>query len=188
MKPFTESLRYEYPLTQDSIVLDIGCHKGTFSKIISEKYGCKILAFEPIKQFYDEAVKVLNEKPYVQVFKCGVGATARVEQFKIKGDMSGAFAEGEAEDVDIVAMDELLADDGPPSIDLVKINIEGGEFELLEHIIEKDLQGLFANIQVQFHTVVHDYEKRHVAIREALLKTHKLTYDAPWCWENYERL
>lgn len=188
MKPFTESMRYEYPLTPESIVLDVGCHKGAFSKIISEKYGCIILAFEPIEQFYDEAVETLKDKPNVQVFKCGVGASARVEQFKIKGDMSGAFADGEKEDVDIIAFDELLADGGPPSIDLIKINIEGGEFELLEHIIEKELQGLSKNIQVQFHPVVADYEKRHTAIREALLKTHKLTYDAPWCWENYERI
>lgn len=188
MKPFTEELRYEYPLTNQSIVLDIGCHKGTFSRILSEKYGCKILAFEPIQRFYDEAVATLKDKPNVQVFKCGVGATTRTEQFGIKGDMTGAFAEGDKETVDIVSWFDLLDDDGPPSIDLIKINIEGGEFELLEDIIDLESSTLFKNIQVQFHPVVPDYQKRYDAIRAALLKTHRLTYDAPWCWENYERI
>ncbi len=188
MKPFHESLRYEYPLTPDSIVIDLGCHKGTFSKILSERYECKILAFEPIKQFYDIAKDALANNSNVLLLNEGLGAYTRIEEFGVKGDMSGAFADGEREEVFIMCLSELDVMRGKGDIDLIKINIEGGEFEILEYIVLHDLATRFKNIQVQFHPVVPLYHERHAGIREALLKTHRLTYDAPWCWENYERI
>ncbi len=189
MKPFTESMRYEYPLTPDSLVIDLGCHMGTFSKIISEKYACRIFAFEPMDKFYDWSVTMLTGRPNVEVLKWGAGATNRKDCFGIKGDSSGAFADGcEKQEVHILRFSDFIKQHELKNVDLIKINIEGGEFELLEHIIEMGLVSLFANIQVQFHKVVPDFEKRHAAIREALLQTHQLTYDAPWCWENYERI
>lgn len=189
MKPFTENLRYEYPLNKDSVVLDVGCHRGNFSKIISERYGCKVLAFEPISVFYNEAVEVLKSHPNIRCYHCGIGSFTRRERFLIKGDMSGAFADqGEAEEVQIAGITDVMDIEGIGSADLIKINIEGGEYELLEYLIANNGAHLFANIQVQFHPVVDDYVERHAAIRQALLQTHCLTYDAPWCWENYERI
>jgi hypothetical protein len=73
-------------------------------------------------------------------------------------------------------------------IDLLKINIEGGEYELLEHIIEKTLQNKIRNIQVQFHTWIENCEDRRKNIQDILRKTHKLTYNYDFVWENWERL
>lgn len=188
MKQFTENARYEYPLNKDSIMIDLGCHKGTFSKRISDEYGCNIFAFEPVEEFYREAMKLLEQMPNIKLFNVGIGSRTRRQTFGIKGDMTGAFSGSETiQKVKIVALDKVIKSLKLENVDLLKINIEGGEFEVLEHAIAAGLTGIFANIQVQFHPVVRDYGRRYDAIRETLLKTHQLTYDAPWCWENYER-
>jgi FkbM family methyltransferase len=186
MKPFTESDRYEYPLTPESLVIDCGVHQGTFSHILHEKYGCQILGFEPVGQFYRQAAERLAPFEKIAVRQAGVGATTRTERMSIKGDMTGIFADNpEFEDVPVIAISEILA--GLGEVDLIKINIEGMEFELLEAILDAGLATQLRNIQVQFHPILPDCERRHAAIRQGLLRTHHLTYDAPWCWENYAR-
>ena len=45
---FKEKLRYKYPLTKDSVVLDVGGYKGTFAAEIVRRYGCHVYVFEPV--------------------------------------------------------------------------------------------------------------------------------------------
>ena len=70
--------------------------------------------------------------------------------------------------------------------DLLKLNIEGGEFSVLEALLDRDLVKKIGNIQVQFHGCIPDAAARRDKIRERLAATHHLTYDAPFVWENWE--
>lgn len=200
MKPFTESMRYEYPLTPDSVVIDAGCYEGNFAKVISEKYGCHVLAFEPIKAMADFAASRLAIFPKVRVFTLGIGGRTRTERFAHKGDMTGITSDGcTSEEVNIRDIVEVLEEftETPVSmpglhctvatpIALLKLNVEGCEFEILERILDAGLAHRFRHIQVQFHPVVHDYEARHQRIRDRLSETHELQYDAPWCWTGWK--
>ena len=71
-------------------------------------------------------------------------------------------------------------------INLIKINIEGGEYDLLENLIENDFIKNIENIQVQFHKIGKEYKKRMMSIQEKLKETHHLTYKYPLVWENWE--
>lgn len=187
MKPFTESMRYEYPLTKDSVVVDCGAHRGTWSAEILRKYpGCRLIAFEPIRMFANETSRRLWGIPNVDVFSLGVGGANARAEFHVQGDSTGKFAGStEIESVEIVDLLQFLERLQIQMVDLIKINIEGGEFELLESFLERGDASMFTDIQVQFHPVVANYQERWEKIRAGLLKTHELTYDAPWCWENY---
>lgn len=179
---FHEGLRYQYNLTPDSLVIDVGAYHGNFSREISRLYGCKIWAFEPIRVWFDWAIK--NQSDKVTVFPFGLGAAGGFREFYIKGDMSGEHAEGLCAIVSIAPVDILFA---WSNVHLLKLNIEGGEFEVLETIIGKGKVGIFRDIQVQPHGVVPNAEARWAAIQSDLLKTHHLTYDFPWVWQNYRR-
>lgn len=72
-------------------------------------------------------------------------------------------------------------------IALMKINIEGGEYELLEHMLDTGLVSRVCNFQVQFHDFVPDAYPRMLAIQERLRATHELTYYFPFIWENWKR-
>ena len=40
-----ETLRLDYPLTQESIVFDLGGYHGDFAAAVYERYGCKVYLF-----------------------------------------------------------------------------------------------------------------------------------------------
>ena len=64
---------------------------------------------------------------------------------------------------------------------------EGGEFEFFEKILSSNLALKFDNIQVQFHDFVPDSDSRMKQIQNELSKTHFLTYQFEYVWENWKR-
>jgi hypothetical protein len=72
-------------------------------------------------------------------------------------------------------------------IELMKINIEGGEYELLDHLIDSNAISIIENIQVQFHNFIPNAEVRMKQIQDRLSLTHKLTYQYKFVWENWQR-
>ena len=68
----------------------------------------------------------------------------------------------------------------------MKVNIEGGEYDLLEGLIENGLTARIRNIQVQFHDFVPNAYERMKNIQLSLSKTHKITYQFEFVWENWE--
>src|SRR5262249_51252950 len=72
-------------------------------------------------------------------------------------------------------------------VSLMKINIEGGEYDLLENLIATGLISRIRDIQVQFHMDIPDAERRMHAIQSRLAGTHRLTFQYPFVWENWQR-
>ncbi len=58
----------------------------------------------------------------------------------------------------------------------MKLNIEGGEYELLERLLEAGLINIINHIQIQFHDVGSESASRMEKIRGELSKTHVCTY------------
>ena len=71
------------------------------------------------------------------------------------------------------------------SVQLMKINIEGGEFELLERLLETRLISRIENIQVQFHNIAVESTRRMERIQQGMRNTHKPTYQYKFIWENW---
>ncbi|MGZ4372534.1 MAG: FkbM family methyltransferase, partial [Gaiellaceae bacterium] len=184
--PFAEEQRYDYDLSAASVVLDVGAFEGTFTRRIRERFGCRVYAFEPVRRHY-ELLRQL-EGPNVRVFNFGIGATDRFETIAICGDGSSIFREsGESETVEIRSLERVLAELELPYVDLLKLNVEGCEYEILEHLLDRGLAERFEHIQVQFHAILPDAETRRDTIRAGLADTHQPTYDHPFVWESHER-
>ena len=72
-------------------------------------------------------------------------------------------------------------------VDLIKINIEGGEYEVLETLLNNNMISIFKNIQVQFHDfIVENAKERMNAIQKKIALTHELTYQYEFVWENWK--
>ena len=48
-----DKFRYNYNLTEQSIVIDAGGYKGTFAKKIHDMYKCSIYVYEPYAPFFE---------------------------------------------------------------------------------------------------------------------------------------
>lgn len=183
MSEFNEEMRYDYPLTPDSLVVDCGGYKGDFAVKMHDKYGCVVKVFEPIDEFYKQICYRIRDRGRIKVFPVAIGSSEREQKIYLSDNSTGLFKESEFALVAIIK--PLCFFNIQRPVDVLKLNIEGSEFEVLENILQTGTEKQFKNIQVQFHQVVPDYEARYEAIRAKLLKTHELTYDFPWHWQNF---
>lgn len=173
---FNENLRHEYPLTKDSLVFDIGGYKGEWSKIIYDKYRCNIYCFEPVFEI---------DNPDIKVYNFGIGAYSGHAVINIDKDKTGIFCcSGESKIINIVGIMDFIKDNDINHIDLMKINIEGMEYELLNTLLDNDWVKNITDIQVQFHrSLLSDSEMWHIQNR--LKNTHYTTYQYRYVWENW---
>ncbi len=185
MKTFTEKLKYEWNLAPESVVIDAGCFEGNWSHEIWKRYGCRIYAFEPIRSFYWDCLVNLSQFG-VAVLPFGLGAAPQLTDFGKHGCMSGAFADdSDRVDVEVIGIESFLVSQRIQTVGLLKLNIEGMEFELLEYMIQTGLIKRVSNLLVQPHTCVPDSASRWKAIQDGLSKTHECVFHEDWVWSGY---
>jgi FkbM family methyltransferase len=182
-------LRQEYPLTTSSVVLDLGGFKGQWASDIFSRYQSEIHIFEPVPD-YSRFIKdrfQWNKKILVHNF--GLGGKTRQEQISVNSDGSSIIrGSNDKVAIDIVDIKSWLESIQLKNIDLLKINIEGGEYELLERMIDQDMLPKVKDLQIQFHNFFPDAQFRMENIRLALSKTHSQTYCYDFVWENWQRI
>jgi FkbM family methyltransferase len=178
------TLRMDYNLNHDSKVLDIGGFKGDFASDIYSKYLCNISVFEPIKSHSNFITGRFKLNPNIKVNDFAFGSSDRIDKITIAAEASSLYIDSDKyELITVKDFNEFM--NGENVIDLAKINIEGGEYELLENISEDNIKKI-KNIQVQFHTFISDCQARKHAIREKLSLTHDCTYCYEFVWENWK--
>lgn len=191
-----EAKRLDYNLNEDSIVIDVGGYKGEWAAKIHNKYGCYIHIYEPVKSFYEQIVDKFAGNNKIFVYNYGLGGSTREEYISLDEDASSTevmkvqnlFDGGAHEKIQINNIFAELYDLKLLEIDLMKINIEGGEYELLEEMIDTGVIERFGNIQIQFHDFVTDAEKKRDAIIERLKETYCCEFCYEFVWESWSKI
>jgi len=183
---YTHRLNYE--LDKDSIVFDLGGHLGWFTEQINNKFGSKIFCFEPVKEFASQIESKFKNFDNIKTFPLAISNKNGKDVIYYNNDSSSIHVKTDKFfEIDCITLDKIMADNHINKIDLIKINIEGEEYSLLEYMIKNNLIKTCDNIQVQFHVIVDNYEIRYDYIRYELEKTHHLTYNYPFVWENWRK-
>ncbi len=181
-----KTLRLNYGLNKESLVFDLGGYEGQWASDIFSKYQSNIWVFEPFQKYAQNIIKRFEWNDKVKVFEFGLGERDNILKIFVNDDASSTFKKsGEAYDIKIISAIDFLNSKGVQYIDLMKINIEGGEYELLESLIDGGFIKNIGNIQVQFHDFVPNARERMQGIQSSLKKTHKLTYQYEFVWENW---
>lgn len=182
------TLRLSYPLTENSLVVDVGGFKGQWASEIFDKYCCRVIIFEPIQKFSDEIKNKFLHNKNITCHTLGLSDKNSEVVISLIGDQTSLFKEdSNLEKIQIVNASEFFTAHNVHSIDLIKINIEGEEYNLLENLIESGFIKNIENIQVQFHDFVPRATERMEEIKEKLLQTHTPTYQYEFVWENWKR-
>jgi FkbM family methyltransferase len=186
-----EKLRYEYDLNSNSVCIDLGAFHCEWALSISEKYNSPTIhAFEAVPSIFEIGQQNIINNPNIKLYNYGVGGSnyqATINIGPALGVSTSLFIESENKmEVNIRSIKEVFQDLNILNVDLMKINIEGSEYEVLECLIDNNLHLNIKNIQVQFHRLGDNYLERYKKIQENLSKTHKLTYEFAFIWENWE--
>lgn len=133
---YSKRRRFEAEIKPGNIVFDIGAHVGFYTLLASElvKPNGEVIAFEPFErnQLLLRAHLKMNRVMNVQVFDAAVSDRCGVERFETACDTSAGriSATGELEIVTL-SLDGLVASGRVPVPDVLKIDVEGGEFKVL---------------------------------------------------------
>lgn len=181
------NLRLDYKLHENSVVFDLGGYKGQWASDIFAKYCCSIHVFEPIPDFAQNIAKRFIRNPKITIHQFGLGKDTFKSVIFLSNDASSVFkVAGETTEISIVRAIDFLHEHAISCVDLMKINIEGGEYDLLDHLIESNFVKKVKNFQIQFHDFVPDAECRMMKIQRKLAETHRLTYQYSFVWENWK--
>jgi FkbM family methyltransferase len=185
-----EAKRTDYPeLGPDSIVFDVGAFKGEFADRIHNKYGSLVYCFEVAPEFIVGLNNKYKDHEKVWVYQHGLGD--KTANFNIRHAQNATSIFGQEQnkkgEAEVIAMSEFMAKEmkDDQMIDLIKINIEGPEYDLVDHMIDTGIVKRFRNIQVQFHNFVPDAEARLTSIREKLKETHDQVWNYDFVWESW---
>ena len=182
------TLRLAYPLHADAVVFDVGGYQGDWAAQIHARYGCRVYVFEPVPAFARLLEQRFQGNPRIRVLPFGLAEADGMLDLQTDGDASSAYKQGESMlRVPLRAAAAFVAEEEIARIDLMKINIEGGEFPLLQHLIDSGLVTAITDLQIQFHDFYPDAVRLRAALQDKLRQTHTQTYDYPFIWENWRR-
>ena len=125
-EPFLHEV-FERYITQDSVVIEGGCHIGTHSVRLAQ-LAKKVLCFEPL----ESSLNILEENLYanhcrgrVELFQKGLSDTISDASFAYvnKDNIGGAVMGQDKGQISLVTIDSLNLD----QLDFIKLDIEGFE-------------------------------------------------------------
>lgn len=147
---------YETPPT--GIVLDLGANIGAYA-LYAAQTATVVYAYEPESSNFSQLTKNIELNActnIVPIQKAVGGRESAVSLFKAsvnKGASSTAQAiSHNAETVHMTTLDALCKKHALENIDMLKVDIEGGEYELFAHA-SRDTLGRIQHIMMEMHHV-----------------------------------
>ena len=178
-------------LDDKSIVFGVGGFKGEFTERIQQICDCNIYIFEPVKEYFELIKEKQKSNPKVRSYNFGLGGITMNAKINKTGSSSSVFIDANNNDqfqeIEIESITEFITSNNINKIDLIKINIEGGEFDLLDSLLNNQKVINSVNtLLIQFHDFIPDAEKKRNVIQEKLSKTHQKVFDYPFIWEKWD--
>jgi FkbM family methyltransferase len=134
-----ERFRFDYELDEKSVVLDLGGYDGQWASDIYGRYGCTVFVFEPVQAYAEKITSRFARNPKIKVFPYALGGKDHRLELAVSGTSSSVFAGGKQKQViQIVDASKWIEGAGLTAIALMKVNIEGGEYELMDRLIASD--------------------------------------------------
>jgi FkbM family methyltransferase len=153
---FTDCYIYnEYniqPFDSEDVVIDIGCHIGSFSRLVYDN-GCRnIISFEANPDMYEKCRAGLPKE--ISVINRAVWRSDEpAQKLRFDNDIvdyntgTGRVFEGGRIEVDSIALDDVL--ESHPCVKLLKMDAEGSEYSML--FTSKNLH--------RVHTIVGEFHE-----------------------------
>lgn len=177
-----EKLKFTTEFASNGLVLDIGAYLGDFVYKLSKlKPGMTFKAYEPVPEFYEKCVSRFNEKKNIEVFPYAVTCDGRDIYFSIDGPRSKAEASENNPVYRSLSVDQIMV--GIDEVELLKMNIEGMEYECLIRLFENGEIRKIRHLLIQFHNFNLEHEQVYAKIQTLLEKDFTSLFKFKWKWE-----
>lgn len=160
--------RYGCYIREGDVVLDLGANIGIFAHRAETRGASKVICFEPVTPTFNCLIK--NKGPKTSVYKNAVGGKNSFTTFNIHTDYNhiggGTSYEQDltlddkeiihSEKVIVIGINEIF-EGLETKIDFMKIDIEGGEVDVLTSITDGNLSSLRC-LSAEFHKTYNEFD------------------------------
>lgn len=183
-----DRLLFEHRLERRDLVYDIGGYRGDWTWGMLGKYSCEYHVFEPHPEAFHNLVERFAGNPDVTLHEFALGGSnGRVSlSSAAEGSSIVSHRSGDSIQVRLVDICQHLSNQSR-QVALMKLNIEGAEFELLEKLLWSDVLDGSADFLIQFHLGAPDARRRYGKIADKLRETHRCVWRYPFLWELWRR-
>lgn len=174
-------------LPEGAIVFDVGGFRGEWTDtVLTQCPTAKVHVFEPHPGFAAELLEKFTGDNRVTIHELAIGSSTGTMELSDAGDASSAVADhGKSFTAATRKVDDFLSDQGIDHIDLMKVNIEGGEYDLLPALIDTGAIKMLDRLQVQFHLFEPGMQPLRDTIRQGLEASHACAWCYPFVWEEW---
>lgn len=173
----------DLPIDQTSVVFDVGAFRGDWSAQVLARYGATVHGFEPAPGPFQ---RMRSEAPDVVAHEYALGGSDGTVTLSLDGPGSNTLGRGgRAVDVQVRDVAAVVDELGP--VDVLTVNIEGGEYDLFDRLAETGQLAGIGTVLVQFHEWAPWAHLRRRKNRRALARTHLEDWSYPWVWERWSR-
>jgi FkbM family methyltransferase len=132
-------------------VIDLGANVGLFSLYMLKKRNCKrIYAVEPTKKAFSQLSESLHDEPNSSIHKLAIHnfeGKSKIKSVEDNSTISGFIDDVhpytqhnmKEEEVDVVTLSRFMNDHNLDRVDLIKIDIEGCEYDVIDSLSDFDL-------------------------------------------------
>lgn len=124
--------------SRELVVLDVGANTGGYVSLVREVLGPQptVVAFEPSAEAFTALERAHGTQSRTHLVRAGVGETAgRAALFSPRPGsvLASLYADGaaDAQDIEVITLDGYCAEHRIERIDLLKLDVEGGELAAL---------------------------------------------------------
>jgi len=153
---------YRPDLSPESVVIDAGCsYQADFSLCLMQRHGVRAIGVDPTRKHQDALGRIAAAHPGRFSHRpWAIAATDGTLTFhESRVNESGSLFDDHVNvlrdettryDVEAVTLGTLIARLGLGSVDILKLDLEGAEYDLFERLTARDLQP-FRQLFVEFH-------------------------------------
>jgi len=154
-------VRREYgSLEHFRTIVDIGANMGSFAIYAAQACpDARIYCYEPERRNFailKQNIKINELEERVSLFQCAVASRRGQRELAVSGSADNSFHivpdNSTRQTVSCTTLGDIFADQQLKTIDLLKINCEGAEYEILESCCQTDFERV-ANIRLEYHNL-----------------------------------
>ena len=190
-----DGLRYEFDVSPADTVIDVGGFEGDWAAEMVARYGCRVHVCEPVAALVTALQRRFGRNPAITIHPFGLAGRDSTEVISVMSESSSVLRNTAAfhrhssqETIHLRDGNDFLSEIALPDVAVMKINIEGGEYDLLEALIRSGRIASVRNVLIQFHDFVNDAEQRMKIIQQSLSATHEQTFGYDFVWGNWRRI
>ena len=166
-------------LRKNPIVLDVGANEGSYAtSVLTVNRTARVFAFEPHPKTFERLARSLSKVKGITAINAACGSAsgklALYDYFESSGSQHASLRQGVIEQihkrssshhlVDVIDLDTFAKEHNITSIDLLKIDTEGYEYEVLKgaaHLVQENrigaIQFEFTQLNVVSRVFMRDF-------------------------------